>query len=216
MSSISSTRRTALLGIPLLLLVLVAVLAALAPSAGGAATLRLPKDVTKQQAYSMYAEQLDSRRAIGDLVDGDIKQFTVLRRTVSSSAATLTLEVRYKNGFTRRGSMRLFKAGDAWYLKSITHHVDSTEHLATTERADIGVVNTILAEQIENKDIASRFVSGSYTTVKIGKPKTGYRSVDLPVTLSGRSKSAAAAGRITCVSRSVDGDRIWFITGFSD
>lgn len=194
----------------------VVALVALLPLASGAATLQLPKGVSKKQAYTMYAEQLDSQAAIEDLVAGDIVQFTVRKRSVASSEASLTLEVRYANGFTRRGTMRLFKANDVWFMRSITHHTDGTEHISSTDRADTGVVNTILAEQLEYASMSDKLVKGTYTKISVGKPKVGYRSAELPVTFAGGGASARTKGRVTCISKVVDGERAWFITGFAE
>lgn len=212
MSSVSSPRRLITLA---LLLVVLAVIAVAVPLLGGAATLQLPIGVSKTQAYTMYAEQLESQSAISDLVDGDMSQFIVTERSVTATSAALTLDVRYANGLRRRGTMRLFKAGSAWYFASISHHVDGNDHVGTVSTADTGVVNTILAEQTENSVIADNFVKGTYKKVLIGKPKQGYNSVELPITFAGGTRSAGEKGRLTCITKTISGEQVWFITGFA-
>lgn len=209
MSATSSPRRIARLAVPVLALV---ILAAAVPAISSALTLKLPLGVTKRQAFTMYAEQLDSQAAIRDLAGGRISQFVIVKRSSTASTAALSLEVTYKNGLKRRGIMRLFKAGDAWYLRSISRG-KSVERMGYRRVADIGVVNTVLLEQTENAAISANFVNGTYKRITIGTPKPGYRSTELPVTFAGTSKSEK--GRVTLISKTVDGRRIWFITGFA-
>lgn len=211
MSSESSPRIRRIL----LPLVALSVVALALPLVGGAVTLRLPKGVTKKQAYTMYAEQLDSQAAIEDLVAGEISQFYITKRTVTASSAALALDVRYKNGVRRRGTMRLFKVGDVWFMKSLTHHTDGTEHIGKVSTADNGVVNTILAEQVEYAPMSQKFVSGAYRRIVVGVPKPGYNSVEVPVTLAGAIGSRGDKGRITCIKKTVGGETVWFVTGFA-
>lgn len=211
MSSFSSPRHVRLV----LFLVVLSIVAVALPLLGGAATLQLPTGVSKTQAYTMYAEQLDSQSAIDDLVAGDITQFIVTKRSVTASSAALTLDVRYANGLRRRGTMRLFKAGTTWYFASISHQVDGNDHVGAVSTADVGVVNTILAEQTENSAISENFVNGAYKKVLIGTPKPGFNAVELPVTFAGGTRSAGEKGRVTCITKTLGGEQVWFITGFA-
>lgn len=209
MSAPSSLRRIARIAVPVVALV---VLAAALPAISSALTLKLPLGVAKRQANTMYAEQLDSQAAIRDLAGGRISQFSIVKRSSTASTAALSLEVAYKNGFKRRGIMRLFKAGDAWYLRSISRG-KNVERMGYRRVVDTGVVNTVLLEQSENASISASFVNGTYKRITIGTPKPGYRSVELPVTFVGASKSEK--GRVTLISKTVDGRRVWFIAGFA-
>lgn len=184
------------------------------PAIVSAGQLRLPKGVTEAQAKQMYAEQLDSQNNIERLVGNEVESFTINDRSVASGKAELKLTVKYRNGLTQRGTMRLFKADKVWYFKSITRHqVD--EVLPKLASYDVGVLNTMLAEQVVNADVTEKLVDGTYKTITIGRPKRGYRSVEIPVTFAGAAGKAKVLGSVTCISKTSRGESTWFITGFN-
>jgi hypothetical protein len=184
---------------------------AMAPVIGGAATLQLPQGVSRDLAYTMYGEQVDSAENIGVLVAGRMKSFDVLDSDVTSTTAALDLKVTLTNGLTRSGVMNLVKVEDTWYFESIWR-TDRPDAVGFEDEPDIGVLNTMLAEQSKNDRLISKLVDGSFTTVAVGTPKKGYRSVDIPVTFSGKGKSAR--GKVTAVKRMQDGRAQWFVVSF--
>lgn len=196
--------------------VIAAVVAAVAviiasPALITAATLQLPQGVTQEQAYRMYTEQVDSRKSIGQLVNGDVASFDILARRATTSTADLDLRVAYLDGQTRNGVMKLFRAGDKWYFASI-EGTGTPSEAPLVKSPDIGVLNTMLSEQSTHSDMASKLVNGTYTKIVVAAPKKGYRSKVIPVTFSGRSGSKA--GSVTAVKRMQDGRAQWFIVSF--
>jgi hypothetical protein len=197
-------------------IVLIAVFAlgvalAMAPVIGGAATLKLPEGMSRDFAYTMYGEQVDSAQSIGELVGGSMKRFEVLDSDVTSTTASLDLRVTLTNDTTRSGVMNLAKVGDTWYFKSIWR-TDRPDAVGFEDEPDIGVLNTMLAEQSENSDLISRLVDGEFDAVAVGTPKKGYRSKDIPVTFSGVGEPVK--GTVTAVKRIQDGRAQWFVVSF--
>jgi hypothetical protein len=139
---------------------------------------------------------------------------TVTDRSVTATSAELKLAVRYANGLKRTGVMRLFKAGGVWYLATITRGT-RPEPVEPPAKVDNGVLNTILAEQVENTALTEQIVNGTYKEITLEGPRVGYRSVEVPVTLGGAKGRAKVAGRITCIRKLHDGERVWFVTGFA-
>jgi hypothetical protein len=162
----------------------------------------------------MYAHQLDDQSNIKQLASGKIASFTIVERKVSASSAVLTLKVVSTNGLERRGIMRLFKSGSTWFFESITGP-SGVDAVPPVNSPDTGVLNTILAEQAEHASLTNSIVKGTYRTVMLGKPKRGYRSVEVPVTFSGAKGQAKVAGRMTCIRKVQAGEPAWFVTGFA-
>lgn len=187
-----------------------------APRALDALTLQLPPGMPSKVAYDMYAEQLDAQESIAGLVDGDIAAFAVSKRIVNGSNAELQLDVRYRNGLVRKATMRLVKANNVWFVRTITRGSGTTEIVPSVANPDIGVINTILAEQIQSSSVGTKFVNGTYTNVVLGRPRAGYRSTELPVTFSGGKRVKKKAGTVTCISKTAAGTPAWFITGFTE
>ncbi len=183
----------------------------LAPMIGGAATLKLPEGVSRDLAYTMYGEQVDSADSIGELVDGRIEGFEVLKTDVTSTTATLDLRVTLTNGITRSGVMNLAQAGDAWYFESIAR-TGATYEPGFESEPDIGVLNTMLAEQSQNSTLTAQLADGTFDAVTVGTPKKGYRSTTIPVTFTGAG--GTAKGTVTAVKRIQDGRAQWFVVSF--
>lgn len=195
-------------------LVVAVVAAALAwPAVSSAVSLTLPKGIDATTAKRMYAEQLDSQANIERLVDGKIASMQVVDRKVTKGTAELQLRVTDTDGIVRRGVMKLVKADGKWYFSSIGRLGNDTSAVSPVGRPDTGVLNTILSEQTQHADTTAKLVDGTYTTVRIGKPKAGFRSVVLPVIFTGRS-TRAATGQVTAVKRTVQGSDDWFVVSF--
>jgi hypothetical protein len=161
----------------------------------------------------MYGEQVESQRNIVSLVEGDIASFTIKGRKVKGDSAELKLLVEQRNGLVQRGVMRLFNADGKWFFKSISREKRDDPQPASDY--DVGVMNTILAEQVAHSNLTAKLIDGTYTKIEIGEPEDGYRAIELPVTFSGKPGLAKVVGRMTCVEERQRGQSIWFITGFS-
>lgn len=196
------------------------VLAALAVAASGLAVhsagaleLKLPAGVTEPFALRLYGEQLDSQESIEALVSGEIESFEVLSRDVQKFEAVLKVRVHYTDGSTRDGFFTLNKGSKAWYLRAVKRTTTRVDVVPEDLTPDVGVLNTMLAEQEQHAEMTARIVDGSYDTVVLGEPKRGYRSVVVPCTFSGEKMSTP--GEVTAVSRTERGSTSWFVVSFS-
>lgn len=192
----------------------VAVASALAlPALLSAEDLQLPKDVTLEAAEQMYAEQIASQSSIKELVEGRIEAFEITKRLVGVDEAELELRVIARDGVVRQGVMRVVKADGKWYFASITPAGMENVSVALPADYDVGVLNTILAEQTEHADAVSKIVDGTYRKVTVGEPLPGYRSTVLPVIFTGGNVKAQT-GEVTAIER-IDGAKSqWFIASF--
>lgn len=203
-------------------LTLVAVLTvAFAPQLIGATELELPEGVDQDLAFRMYTEQVDSADSIARLVAGDFSSMRVERREVTSPTATLHVVLTDKKKLEYKGVVILDRGGDKWYFRTITSVADfeaseaAAEDTPLIEQPDMGVLNTILKEQTDNSATLSKIVDGTYTEVKLFKPKEGFRSVTIPVTFSGPA-TKQAKGEVTCIERTEQGREMWFVASFAD
>lgn len=178
-----------------------------------ATDLKLPTGVTADEAKRMYTEQVDSAYSINQLTQGRLKEFVITRRQVTSDTAKLNIRVTNTAGIVRSGDLKLSKSGGTWYFENWTHSWQPKGVGPLVEDPDVGVLNTMLAEQSARSATTAKLVDGTYTKVAIGKPRPGYRSTVLPVTFSGKSTSK---GEITCVKRAERGRDQWFIVSFAE
>ncbi len=198
---------------------LVAAAVAVVPTFSGAAELSLPTGVDEELAYRMYTEQQDSSRNINRLVAGELRQFQVTRRTVTSSTAELAVNLTDKRNMKLNGTMVLVRGGDVWYFETITNRQNEVNDVLPSDpdtTPDVGVLNTMLAEQTSNSDITAKLVDGSYSKVQLGTPKRGYRSVTVPISLQGKSGTKTVRGEITLVQRSEGGRTYWYVVSFAE
>ncbi len=181
-------------------------------TSGGSSTpaVTLP---TSDQAARMYWEQVASQEQIGKLVRGEVSRFSIGSVSVSGDAAVVPLTVTYTDGSSLSGRMVLRKYGTAWYFSSIARSGNPLT-VTTGKSADLAVVQTIVNQQATNQDLVAGIVSGAYKTCTIAGVSSGSGTATVKITLSGGSGSPVA-GRITCISKAIDGTKHWFITSFS-
>lgn len=167
---------------------------------------------TSDQAARMYWEQVASQEQIGKLVRGEVRSVAFASVAVSGDTATVPLTVTYSDGSSISGRMVLRKYGTAWYFSSIARSGNPLT-VTTGKSADLGVVSTIVNQQATNQDIVSGIVGGTYKACAINGVSTGSGTATVRITLSG--SAAPVAGRITCISKVIDGTKTWFITSFA-
>lgn len=181
-------------------------------TSGGSSTpaVTLP---TSDQAARMYWEQVASQEQIGKLVRGEVSRFSIGSVAVSGDTATVPLTVTYTDGSSLSGRMVLRKYGNAWYFSSIARSGNPLT-VTTGKSADLGVVSTIVNQQATNQDLVAGIVSGAYKSCTINGVSAGSGTATVKITLSGGSGSPVS-GRITCISKVIDGTKHWFITSFA-
>ncbi|MCL4079020.1 hypothetical protein MX659_05390 [Coriobacteriia bacterium Es71-Z0120] len=182
-------------------------------SVSGGSTSPAVSPPTADQAARMYWEQVASQEQIGNLVRGKVKSIRFGTVTVSGEAATVPLTVTYTDGSTLSGRMVLRKYGTAWYFSSIARSGNPLT-VTTGKSADLAVVSTIVNQQASNQDLISGIVNGTYTSCAVNGVSSGSGTATVRITLSGGS-AAPVAGRITCISKVIDGTKMWFVTSFA-
>lgn len=180
-------------------------------TSGGASSpaVTLP---TSDQAARMYWEQVASQEQIGKLVRGDVKSIAFGSVAISGDTATVPLTVTYTSGSSLSGRMVLRKYGTAWYFSSIARSGNPLT-VTTGKSADLGVVSTIVNQQASNQDLVKGIVDGSYKSCTVNGVSSGSGTATVRITLSG--SDAPVAGRVTCISKVIDGTKMWFITSFA-
>lgn len=182
-------------------------------STSGASTKPAVTLPTSDQAARMYWEQVASQEQIGKLVRGEVSRFSIGTVSVSGDTAIVPLSVSYTDGSSLSGRMMLRKYGNAWYFSSIARS-GSPLTVTTGKAADLGVVSTIVNQQATNQDLVAGIVSGAYKSCTINGVSAGSGTATVRITLSGGSGSPVA-GRITCISKVIDGTKMWFVTSFA-
>lgn len=204
--------------------------------------LKLPAGVDELLAKRMYVEQIESTTNLARLANGDVTRFVINRVDATDSTATVSLTAFFKDGTSAPGVMYLVKRSGSWYFlaiggmnlpkasglaggvgtKGITEISESSiEDIAATLLAtgvktfDAGVINSILSQQVVNQPVLNGLVTGTYTSLEIGKPSVGAGTTSVPVTLKGKS-GAGQAGRLVLIKASIDGHDLTFLTTFDE
>jgi hypothetical protein len=161
----------------------------------------------------MYWEQVASQEQIGKLVRGQVRSVAFGSVVLSGETAVVPLSVAYVDGSSMSGRMVLRRYGTAWYFSSIARSGNALT-VTTGKSADIGVVSTIVNQQASNQDLVSGIVVGKYKTCTVNGVSSGSGTATVRITLSG-GQEEAVAGRITCISKVLDGTKMWFVTSFA-
>jgi hypothetical protein len=180
---------------------------------GTIASSTLPSDAQER----MFVEQMESRAALTDLVEGKIASFSIGTPVTTDTSATLPLTVTYISGSNISGRMAFLKSYKTWYFFSISGRAEKQSgDVASPEAFDSGVVSTITGQQAEagTQDmIAKGLLGGGYKTVKVNSVKMGRRTATVDVSLSGGSQPAAD-GRLVCISKTEAKTTYWFVASF--
>lgn len=183
-----------------------------ATNTGTTASSTLPADAQER----MFVEQMQSRVALTDLVQGKIASFAIGNPVTTDTSATVPLTVTYANGSKLSGRMTFAKFEKAWYFFSLVGRSEKQSNAATPEAFDAGVVSTITNQQAEagtQSLIASGLLGGGFKTVKVDAVKLGQRTATVDVSLSGGSQ-APSKGRLVCVSKTEAKTTYWFVASF--
>jgi hypothetical protein len=203
--------------------------------------LNLPAGVDEWLAKRMYVEQIESSANLARLANGDVTRFVINRVDATDTTATISLNAFFSDGTSAPGVMYLVKRSGSWYFLAIggmnlpsasglaggvgsggsteiaeTNAADVTETLGEMgiSTFDPGVINSILSQQTVNQPLLKDVVSGTYTTIEMGKPSVGAGTTSVPVTLKGKS-GAGQAGRLVLIKASIDGHDLTFLTTFN-
>jgi len=168
---------------------------------------------TTDQAARMYWEQVASQEQIGRLVNGEVSAVNIGTVTKSGSTASVRITVTYKAGGSLSGTMVLRNYSGVWYFSSIAR--DGSSLAANTSRpGDPGIVATIVSQQAANQSIPLGIINGGYKTITVASTNKGSGTATIGITLSGGT-SAKTAGTITCVSKTINGEKLWFVSSFA-
>lgn len=182
-------------------------------SGSGGTTTPAAKPPTGDQAARMYWEQVASQEQILKLVKGEVSSVAIGTVVKSGSTATVPLTVSYKAGGSLSGTMVLRNYSNVWYFSSIARSGNSLA-VRTSKPGDAGIVSTIVTGQAANQYVPLGIINGGYKTITIKSASMGSGTATIGITLSGGS-SATSAGTITCVSKTINGEKTWFISSFA-
>jgi len=170
------------------------------------------KPPTTDQQSRMYWEQVWSQDNIAALVRNEFASFTLGSVTKSGSTANIRVTANYRAGSSFGGTMVLRDYSGVWYFSSITR--DGHAARTPTGSGDTSIMSTIVSQQASNQTIPVGIVNGGYKKVAINGVTMGSGTATVKITLSGGT-AAPATGAITCVSKTIGGEKHWFITSFT-
>jgi hypothetical protein len=165
----------------------------------------------------MFAEQMQSRAALADLVNGRIKSLLLGKSVTSGDSASVPLTAKYSNGSTPKGTITLDRLNELWYFFSLSRNgAKDSGDLPSPGSFDSAVVETITNEQAQpgtQELITSGILDGGFKVVEVDSVKMGPRTATVNVTLSGGSSPDSKA-RLVCISKTDAGTTYWFVASF--
>jgi hypothetical protein len=173
----------------------------------------LPSDAQER----MFAEQMQSRVALTDLVEGRIRSLSLGTPATSKDSATVPLTATYRKGSKVKGTLTLDRFSELWYVFGLSRAggKDSRD-LPSATSFDSGVVEAITNAQAQpaTQDLINAgILGGGFRVVTVDSVKMGPRTATVDVTLSGGSSPASNA-RLVCVSKMDAGTTYWFVASF--
>lgn len=165
----------------------------------------------------MFAEQMQSRAALTDLVSGRIESLTLGKVATSGDSASVALSAKYSKGTAVKGTMTFDRLNDLWYFFSLSRDgaKDSGDY-PSPGSFDSGVVETITNAQAQpgtQELITSGILGGGFKVVTVDSVKMGPRTATVNVTLSGGTSPESKA-RLVCISKTDVGTTYWFVASF--
>ena len=165
----------------------------------------------------MFAEQMQSRAALSDVINGRLRTFSLGQPESGASSASVPLTATYTGGSTITGTLTLAKFADTWYFFSL----DRTKNAQSAQAAspasfDSGVVSTITNQQAQKGTqdlIAKGILDGGFKTVTIDSVQMGDRTATMDVSLTG-GVQPDSHGRLVCISKIDGATTYWFVASF--
>jgi hypothetical protein len=165
----------------------------------------------------MFAEQMQSRVALTDLVGGRIKSLSLGKAVTSGDSASVPLTAKYSNGSAVKGTLTLDRLNELWYFFSLSRDGSrDSGDLPSPGSFDSAVVETITNEQAQpgtQELITSGVLGGGFRSVEVDSVKMGPRTATVDVTLSG-GDSPESKARLVCISKRDAGTTYWFVASF--
>ena len=178
-----------------------------------ASTSPLPAEAQSR----MFAEQMESRVAMTDLVQGRISTLSLGIPQVADSSATVPVAATYADGRKMTRTMTFSKYGRTWYFFSLARESGKPSSDAVSpESFDSGVVAAITEQQAAagtQEMIVKGLLGGGYREAKVDGVQTGPRTATVDVTLTGGSEPKTK-GRFVCISKTDAGTTYWFVARF--
>jgi hypothetical protein len=206
--------------------------------APAASALILPPGVTPSLAKRMYVEQIQSQVNLNKMADGEIVYFTVTSLQIAKTRdkATIFIKAFFSDGTAAPGVIQLVKPDGTWYFMSITGlrsdkiggSAETVQHgtIAEGEQAneevirqsgvthfDYGVINAMLAEQVECQSIILDMINGRVDRIDLQAPKAGAGTTTVPAKLSGKAPTKVD-GDAVLIRKNVDYEDLLFLAAF--
>jgi len=193
-------------------------------------TLQLPPGMTEEFALRLWQEQIDSQVNIQKLVNGEITSFELGMVAKGSELATIPITVEFADGTEAPGEFVLRKIGEAWYTAYIgglrqTESDGMADTIAEGATAfpytplpdigdvDIGVLNTLVAQQRASKAVLDEYANGSILAVNILNITQGLGTRTISIEMT--EDHEIGRGELLCLMREFEGESYWFVARFT-
>ena len=164
---------------------------------------------------AMYREQLQSQRAIGKLVNGQIVNLAVGRAKVWRSVASVPLRVRFSDGKSSGGTMTLRNYKGNWYFSGLsTAGETSTPSPGAFDASVVSIITRQQATTANQETIVDGLLRGGYKNLSVTGVSKGSGTATISVRMSGGSE-APSNGQFVCISKNDGGTPYWFIARFT-
>jgi len=165
----------------------------------------------------LFAEQVQSRATLDDLIGGKIHSFSLGKPVVAGESAKVPVTATYSTDSQLNGTITFAKFGKAWYFFSIAQGAKTSDRTSSgTHSFDSGVVATMAQAQAAaetQKVISDGILGGGFTEMTVDSVHSGPRTATLDVSLSGGT-AADARARLVCISKTEADTTYWFLTSF--
>lgn len=191
--------------------------------------LQLPTGMPGSFALRLWKEQVQSQATIHALIDGEVTALRVDSVEQLGTLARLHVTVSFKDSTSAPGVIGLRLYGDVWYLAFASGMrpsdtggeadvissagVDTTGTLPTVDQVDIGLLNTILAENAKSKAATREYVDGVVKQVKVLGVQAGPDTVTIKLTMDETHEQGY--GQIVLIRRQFKGEDLWFLARFT-
>ncbi|NTU70232.1 MAG: hypothetical protein HGB10_00170 [Coriobacteriia bacterium] len=200
--------------------------------------LNLPPGVSEDLAKRMYVEQIQSQANLRKLADGDLTliKVTSVELNKRKTAGAVFMKAFFSDGTSAPGVMQMVYRGDNWYIMSVTGLSDQSVYgsAKTVQRGtieegkqhdkkviresgievfDVGVMNTMLAEQRANQEVVRALLGKKYSRMEFGDPLEGSGTTTVPSKATGKKVDPLDA-EAALIEKTVDDSDYIFLASF--
>lgn len=178
---------------------------------------RLGVDIPTEFGLRLWQEQVDSQVMIGRLINGDFESMRVTRVESSSAEATLTLEIKLREGPRAKGVLGLRRFEDAWFVAFATLERNGrtprpSGPLPDVSEVDMAVLNTMFEQQYGGASVIEEYLNGGVKELTFEKPQRGPNTVTIDAAM--HEVHGTGYAQVVAVEHSISGKPYWFLVRF--